>query len=106
MTVGELLRDARRRHGLGQRALARRAGTSQRHVSRIERGEVSPSVDTLARLLEVMGERLDLRVAPGPVGNQSLEDLRAAYEELSPGERIAEAAELSRALTSIAAGSE
>jgi transcriptional regulator with XRE-family HTH domain len=102
--VGELIRETRKRHRLGQRALARRARTSQRHVSKIERGEVSPSVDTVARLLEVMGERLELGVAPGRRGNQSADDLRADFEELTPGERIAQLAALSHTLTSIAAG--
>ena len=106
MSVAETLRAARRRHGVSQRALARRSRTSQTHVSRIERGEVSPSVDTLARLLEVLGERLELSAVPGPRGNATTEELREDFERLSPGERIVRAAELSRALTGIAAGSE
>ncbi len=60
MTGGELLRDARRRHGLTQGQLAARARTSQAAVSRIERGLVSPSVETLRTLLDLMGEELVL----------------------------------------------
>jgi transcriptional regulator with XRE-family HTH domain len=60
VTAGELLRDARRRHGLTQAQLAARARTSQAAISRIERDLVSPSVDTLATLLDLMGERLTL----------------------------------------------
>jgi len=60
MTAGELLLDARRRHGLTQRQLAIRARTSQAAISRIERGVVSPTVDTLAELLWLMNEQLDL----------------------------------------------
>jgi transcriptional regulator with XRE-family HTH domain len=48
----------RQRHGLSQRELAVRARTSQAWISRVERGEVSPSVDSLERLLQVMGEQL------------------------------------------------
>jgi transcriptional regulator with XRE-family HTH domain len=62
MTGGELIRDARRRHGLSQRRLALRAGTSQAWISRVERGEVSPSIESLDRLLLVMGESLRLDV--------------------------------------------
>jgi transcriptional regulator with XRE-family HTH domain len=102
MNAGELVREARLRHGLDQRRLARRARTSQTQISRIERGAVSPSVLTVARLLEVMGERLELAAAPGPRGNQPIERLRADFERLSAGERISNAAELSYALTSIA----
>jgi transcriptional regulator with XRE-family HTH domain len=61
MTGGELIRDARRRHGLSQRRLARRSGASQAWISRIERDEVSPSLDSLERLLLVMGEGLSLQ---------------------------------------------
>ena len=56
----ELLKDARDRAGLTQRELARRAGTSQAMVARIERGQQSPSVATLERLVRACG--LELRV--------------------------------------------
>lgn len=61
MTSGELIQDARRRHGLSQRRLALRAGASQAWISRVERGEISPSVESLDRLLLVMGETLRLQ---------------------------------------------
>jgi transcriptional regulator with XRE-family HTH domain len=64
MTSGELLREVRRRHGLTQAQLAARARTSQAAISRIERGEVSPSVAMLARLLDLMGEELELETTP------------------------------------------
>ena len=60
MTSGELLREARRRHGLTQGQLAARARTSQAAISRIERGLVSPSVETMRTLLDLMGEELVL----------------------------------------------
>lgn len=59
-TAGTLLAAARRRHGLSQSQLAARARTSQAAISRIERDLVSPSVSTLANLLDLMGERLTL----------------------------------------------
>lgn len=102
MSAGTLIRECRRRHRLTQAELARRARTSQPQIGRIERGEISPSIDTLERLLLSMGERLELRAEPLPHGNQSLAELRADFEELDEGERIAQAAELSYALTSIA----
>jgi transcriptional regulator with XRE-family HTH domain len=60
MSPGTLIRSTRERHGLTQAQLALRAGTSQNAVSRIERDEISPSVDTVRRLLGAMGERLEL----------------------------------------------
>jgi len=60
MTAGELLREARLRHGLTQRQLAIRARTSQAAISRIERDVLSPTVSTLAELLRLMNEELVL----------------------------------------------
>lgn len=60
MTAGQLLREARARHGVTQRQLATRARTSQAAVSRIERGLVSPSVQTLGNLLAMLNEELVL----------------------------------------------
>jgi transcriptional regulator with XRE-family HTH domain len=99
---GELLREARTRRGLDQRTLARRAGTSQVQISRIERGQTSPTVETLARLLAVMGERLVLE-SEAVRGNRSTADLRSDFNDLSAEQRVAQAGELSRSLTGIAA---
>jgi transcriptional regulator with XRE-family HTH domain len=57
-----LIRSTRERHGLTQAQLALRAGTSQNSVSRVERDEISPSFDTVGRLLGAMGEQLELNV--------------------------------------------
>lgn len=64
MQIGRTVRQARRRHGLSQAALALRAGTDQAAVSRIERGEVSPSLETAERLLAAMGMRLASEPVP------------------------------------------
>jgi transcriptional regulator with XRE-family HTH domain len=69
MTAGELLRDARRRHGVTQTQLAARARTSQAAISRIERDVVSPSVSTLATLLDLLGEELELAARPIDYGH-------------------------------------
>lgn len=71
MTAGELLRDARKRHGLTQRQLATRARTSQAAVSRIERGVVSPTIETLAELLWLMNEELVLGAEPVDWGHDA-----------------------------------
>ncbi len=55
-----LLREARRRAGLGQRELARRVDMPQPTLSRIERGQVSPRFETLDRILRECGFELDL----------------------------------------------
>jgi transcriptional regulator with XRE-family HTH domain len=60
MTPGELLKQARRRHGVSQGSLSVRAGTTQSAISRIERDRVSPSIETLRELLYLLGEDLTL----------------------------------------------
>ena len=59
-----LLREARMRHGITQRRLALRAGTSQDAISRIERGVESPTLERLIHLLMVLGEGLELNTVP------------------------------------------
>ena len=54
------MRAARERHGLSQKQLAIRARTSQAAISRIERGLVSPTVETLEKLLAMVNEELVL----------------------------------------------
>lgn len=44
--------------GLTQKALAERVSTSESAISRLERGDHAPSVDTLRRLAEVFGKEL------------------------------------------------
>jgi transcriptional regulator with XRE-family HTH domain len=60
VTPGQLLREARRRHGVSQQSLATRAGTTQSAISRIERDRISPTVETLSQLLQLVGEDLVL----------------------------------------------
>jgi transcriptional regulator with XRE-family HTH domain len=64
MDAAKTLREARKRAGLTQAELARRARTSQATISAYERGRKDPSVATLSRLLAAMGLRLE--VVQGP----------------------------------------
>jgi len=79
MEVGELIRRTRRKHRVSQRSLAIRAGTDQAAISRIERGDVSPSVETVERLLAAMGEELRL-TAERPEPEHDPVHLRAMAE--------------------------
>lgn len=63
MEPAELLRVARRRSGLNQAELARRAGTSQPVISAYEHGRRDPTTRTLRRLVAAAGGRLELRLA-------------------------------------------
>ncbi|HEX3518280.1 MAG TPA: helix-turn-helix transcriptional regulator [Solirubrobacteraceae bacterium] len=59
-TPGSLIRERRHELRLSQRSLARRAGTTQAAVSRIERGSTSPNWETVRALLLAMGCEADL----------------------------------------------
>ena len=87
MTAGQLLRETRARHGLTQKQLAARARTSQAAISRIERDLVSPTVATLASLLDLMGEQLELAATPIDYGHDRT--LLRLNLEHSPEDRIA-----------------
>lgn len=102
MTAGELLKTVRRRHGLTQSQLAARARTSQAAISRIERGLVSPTVATLAELLDLMGEELVLTGEAIDYGHD-----RTLYDRTlrrSPRERIDAQASWSRGTRELTRG--
>ncbi len=91
MTPAELIRGTRRRHGLSQRSLALRAGTTQAWVSALERDEAQPTVEMLRRLLLVMGQELVIGSRP-LVSDADHDPVAFAHvRSLSPAERIEEA---------------
>jgi transcriptional regulator with XRE-family HTH domain len=96
VTAGELLRGARRRHGLTQQQLADRARTSQAAISRIERDLVSPSVESLAQILDRMGEELVLTTRK--IDYEHNVSVLRENLELSPAERIDQGALVGRLL--------
>lgn len=87
MTPGQLIRETRTRHGLSQERLARRVGTRQSAISRLEADEVSPSVETLDLLLRAMGGRLEIADGQPPRDYDPLH-LRATRDR-PPAERLA-----------------
>lgn len=91
-----LLREARLRAGLTQRELARRAGTSQSVVARIERGQTSPGHATLARLLRAVGFNVRVELVPQPIGGTHMLEDVSRILALSPEERLLEVRNLSR----------
>jgi transcriptional regulator with XRE-family HTH domain len=56
--------DARNRAGLTQEGLARKMGTTQPVVARLESGRTRPSMRTLERLANATGSRLLIRFEP------------------------------------------
>jgi uncharacterized protein len=86
MHVSELIRSTRKRRSISQSTLALRAGTDQAAISRIERGEISPTVETVERLMAAMGEQLSQEGKPLERDYDPLH-MRATLER-SPEERL------------------
>jgi transcriptional regulator with XRE-family HTH domain len=92
---GDLLREARLRAGLTQRALGKRAKTSQSAIARWESGAVAPSFERLRELIRAC----DLELTYGLAAYDDsyvpdiVDNLRA-----SPSERIDRAVTLVNAL--------
>lgn len=89
MDAAATLVTVRTRAGLSQRQLAALAGTSGPTISAYESGRVTPRVDTLTRLVEAAGSRLDVDLGAVPV-----RDERAA----PPGEQLWQAMLLAEVL--------
>jgi len=90
--AARILRNARRRARLTQRALASASGMPQETIARIESGTTQPRFDTLARLLDACGFELEVMPRLGLGVDRSL--IRwmlglSAAERLEHGERAA-----------------
>jgi hypothetical protein len=87
VTTGQLIRETRRRSGLSQRRLARRIGTRQSAISRLEADAISPTVETLELLMRAMGQRLEIGAIPLDRNYDPLH--RKATAARAPAERLA-----------------
>jgi transcriptional regulator with XRE-family HTH domain len=70
----ELVREARKRAGLTQAELARRVGSTQPAIARIEAGRSQPSFDRVVELIRACD--LDLLVGLGPVDDADVHQAR------------------------------
>ncbi len=99
-SAAEILLQARTRAGLSQRALARRAGTAQSVIARIEQGRTSPTWETLQRLLAALDLEVNAQLEPRVVvGSHMLEDVPRILR-LTPEQRLEEVKNLSEFLSS------
>ena len=68
MSPDALLRQARTAAGLTQAEVARRMGTSQPVVARLERPGANPRFATLERAMRATGHRLEAAISPDDPG--------------------------------------
>jgi predicted transcriptional regulator len=83
--AARLLRHARKRAGITQRALAAKAGVAQSYVARVESGRVDPTVSSLSRLLRACETTLEALPGSGEGVDRTL--IRAMLAR-SPAERF------------------
>ena len=89
-SAARLLLSARRAAGLTQRALARRARTSQSVIARIDSGTTSPSWKTLEHLLKHAGFELQASFTIRARGHSHMLDDVPRILRLTPEERLLE----------------
>jgi transcriptional regulator with XRE-family HTH domain len=94
MSPGDLVKKLRTEHGLSQRELAYRAGTSQSAIARIESGDEDITWKRLTAILAAMGDRpvLESKRLPHRYDLQDLLRERA----MSPEARLASAIHFNR----------
>ena len=95
-SAADLLASARKAAGFSQRKLARKAGTAQSVVARIELGETNPSWETLACLLRSAGFELSADLQRIPRVDRTILDDVPRILRLTPEQRLREVAQVSR----------
>lgn len=58
--IGEKIAEMRKGSNLSQRDLAERSGLTQNTIYKVENGKFSVGIDTLQRIADVFGKRIDL----------------------------------------------
>jgi transcriptional regulator with XRE-family HTH domain len=87
MNPARIVKQARRAAGLTQAQLARRLGTTQPEIARIESPRSNPRLATLNRAVAATGHRLELSLVPLEPPRID-ETLLAANLRVPPGERL------------------
>jgi transcriptional regulator with XRE-family HTH domain len=78
----------REQRGLSQRDLARQTGIKQPQIARLEKGDRLPTLDTLWRLLDALGARIELsphgRVAVHPIAQRAVRSVAVRKRSRKP----------------------
>ena len=58
--VGQLIMEARKQEHMTQEELAVKLGTNKSYISRIEKGQIEPGVNTFLRIIDALGLRFEI----------------------------------------------
>jgi transcriptional regulator with XRE-family HTH domain len=93
MAIASIVREARRRAGLTQAALAARAGVPKSTVGRIESGARTPSAELVERLVRAAGFELTPSLSEADPGTDSMFERTLRR---TPAQRLADATRAAR----------
>jgi transcriptional regulator with XRE-family HTH domain len=93
MAISDLIREARRRAGLTQAELARRAGVPKSTVGRAETGARIPSSEMVERLVRAAGLEVSVSLSEPDPGTDSMFERTL---QRSPAERLADSTRAAR----------
>jgi len=93
MSIGSIVREARRRAGLTQAALAEKAGVPKSTVGRIESGARTPSVELVERLVRAAGLEVTVSLSESDPGTDSMFERTLRR---TPAERLGDATRAAR----------
>jgi transcriptional regulator with XRE-family HTH domain len=93
MAIASIVREARRRAGLTQAALAARAGVPKSTVGRIESGARIPSADLVERLVGAAGLEVTVSLSEPDPGTDSMFERTLRR---TPAQRLADATRAAR----------
>lgn len=99
--TGALIRRLRG-DSVSQGALAVRAGTSQSYISRLEAGQINPTVQQIDHLLNCLGYRL--AIEPAPLERRTDPAAYAEQLAMTPEERMASAAAIHNTIVELKSG--
>lgn len=87
-SLGEMIHVLRRRKGWSQEELAKKAGVSASYISKLERNDADPSLDTLGTVVGALGYSICYSLIESPVqtpAEQVIEEtMAAAGKEMAP----------------------
>lgn len=87
-SLGEMIHVLRRRKGWSQEELAEKAGVSASYISKLERDDADPSLDTLGTVVGALGYSICYSLKESPVqtpAEQVIEEtMAAAGKEMAP----------------------
>ena len=87
MVSGDLIREARYRAGLTQAELGTRIGKPQSVIARWERGDVTPSLETLRRVIRGCDLDLSFHMSRADDSNNPIID---EHLKMTPAQRMAD----------------